>query len=123
MNRLLQVRTKIKGKTAPKTIIERLESYIARALEFFRAKITGTHEGQAADFKLNRLVEQLVDIEAKKKHTLKQEEAQDKAFFSPVEEFAKATADKALVKAGELLNAKVITESSSAVVRAAGCIR
>lgn len=72
VNKLLQVGTRVAPArtTAGKSFAERLQIVWEHVLEFFVGEITKTYQGQLADDKLNSLVSQLVDIEAKKRTTI-----------------------------------------------------
>lgn len=68
-NQMLQVTTesdvgKLRGK---ESFEQRLQRWFSNVLGFFRQRVTKTYAGQLADVKLQTLVGQLVDIEAKKR--------------------------------------------------------
>lgn len=68
-NRLMQQATKVDTRRVAdaRTIGERVQRVFEKILAFFAEKMTHTYAGQRADRKLEALVGQLVDIEAKKK--------------------------------------------------------
>lgn len=102
-----------------KTFAERLQNVFDKILGMFNRAITHTYSGQHADAKLNLLVSRLVDIEAKRKHTLAQEA---KKSNEP------GLIDKTLEGAGDMLkdtamwavNTNVVKNSSSNAVRLTG---
>lgn len=101
------------------TFTERLENIFEKILAFFNEKVTKTYAGQNADEKLEALVGQLVDIEAKKRHLIKRNETRTN-YLAPVEEGAKKVADAVRAKVGEVAGSAFVRNNSLAVVRAAG---
>jgi hypothetical protein len=101
------------------TFTERLENIFEKILTFFNEKVTKTYAGQNADEKLEALVGQLVDIEAKKRHLIKRNETRTN-YLAPVEEGAKKAADAVRAKVGEIAGSAFVRNNSLAVVRAAG---
>lgn len=99
-----------------KTFAERLQNVFDKILGMFNRAITRTYSGQHADAKLNLLVSQLVDIEAKRKHTLAQEakKSNDPGLI-----------DKTMEGAGEMLkdaamwalDTKIVKDSNNNAVR------
>jgi hypothetical protein len=92
-----------------------------RILAFFNEKVTKTYAGQNADLKLEALVEQLVDIEARKRHLIKRRETETN-FLAPVEEGAKNLVENIRTKVGQAAGSDFVRNSSSALVRGAGSI-
>lgn len=121
-NKLLQVATGRDTVKAAKSFTERLQNVFESVLEFFQRKVTHTYRGQNADTKLTALVDQLVDIEAKKRHALAQQAVGDVSFMEPIEDAAKKIADKATNKVLDLLNSPAVRTSGNAFVQAAGAI-
>ena len=101
------------------TFTERLENIFEKIVAFFNEKVTRTFAGQNADEKLEALVGQLVDIEAKKRHLLKRKATQTN-YLLPVEEGAKKASDAIRAKVGEIAGSDFVRNNSLAVVRAAG---
>ena len=99
-----------------KTFAERLQNVFDKILGMFNRAITRTYSGQHVDAKLNLLVSQLVDIEAKRKHTLAQEakKSNDPGLI-----------DKTMEGAGEMLkdaamwalDTKIVKDSNNNAVR------
>lgn len=104
-----------------KTFAERLQNLFDKILGAFNRAITRTYSGQNADTKLNALVSQLVDIEAKRKHTLAQ---------AALRSTDPTMLDKAMEGAGEKLkdaamwavNTDAVKNSSSNAVRLGGSV-
>lgn len=101
------------------TFTQRLENIFEKIVAFFNEKVTRTFAGQNADEKLEALVGQLVDIEAKKRHLIKRNATRTN-FLAPVEEGAKNAADAIRAKVGEVAGSAFVRNNSLAVVRAAG---
>lgn len=74
-NRILQVASNRDTRRIAdgENFAERAQIIFDRILGFFSRMYTRTYEGQPVDSKLAALVDRLVDIEAKRKHTLAQE--------------------------------------------------
>lgn len=120
-NRLLQVGTRIAPvrTTAGKSFAERLQIVWEHVLEFFVGEVTKTYAGQLADDKLNALVGQLVDIEAKKRVTI----ARRAVGMNPM-----AAVERGIKNAGEgvrsgitkAADSEFISKNRSGLVRAMG---
>lgn len=103
------------------SLFDRLVNIYEKVLAFFSEKVTHAFGGQAADEKLEILVGQLVDIEAKKRNTLKATSVTDR-FIAPIERGVKQATDAIREKATAVLGSDMVRESSSAVVRATGTL-
>lgn len=103
------------------TFTQRLENIFEKILAFFSEWTTRTYAGQNVDEKLEALVNQLVDIEAKKRHLIKRQ-ATETNYLAPVEEGVKKAADAARAKVGEIAGAGIIRNNRFATVRAAGSL-
>lgn len=104
-----------------KTLGERLMNIFEKILAFFNEKITRTYAGQQADEKLEALVGQLVDIEARKRHMLKMR-ASTTPILAPVEEGARKALDAVRVKVGEAASSEFVRTNRLALVRGAGAL-
>jgi len=122
-NTLLKRATKVASRKAAQdmTFTEKLESIFERILNFFNEKFTHTYAGQNADAKLEALVGQLVDIEAKKRVLIKKR-ATERSILEPVERGVKALADGIREKAGDLAGSSFVRNNGNAFVQAAGGI-
>ena len=119
-NKLLQMSTEIQmGRVAKAdTLVQKLQALFQNILEMLSNKITGTYGGQRADVKLTKLVSNLVDIEAKKRHRLAMEAAKAS---EPAQKNLVDDASEAVRKGvNNVLNASVIKNSSFRLVRGAG---
>lgn len=120
VNALLQVPTSTGARQGgAKTFAERVQILFEQVLEFFHSSLTRTYGGQRADEKLNTLVSQLVDIEAKKRLTL----ARRATEFNPVanlEAMAKDAADSLRAGVAKAAGSDFIRKHQSAFVRGAG---
>ena len=67
VRKLLNFSTSVATRTSDGTILGWLESILNTVLDWFNGKLTHTFAGQSADTKLVTLVDQLVDIEARKR--------------------------------------------------------
>lgn len=101
------------------TFTQRLENIFEKIVAFFNEKVTKTYAGQNADEKLEALVGQLVDIEAKKRHAIKRNATRTN-YLAPVEEGAKKATDAIRSKVGDIAGSAFVRNNSFAVVRAAG---
>ena len=101
------------------TFTQRLENIFEKIVAFFNEKVTKTYAGQNADEKLEALVGQLVDIEAKKRHAIKRKATRTN-YLAPVEEGAKKATDAIRSKVGDIAGSAFVRNNSFAVVRAAG---
>lgn len=123
-NRLLKRDTSTKGKQAKvMTWADRLQRLFEQVLEFFQEKISRTYSGQPADSKLTTLVDQLVDMEARKRVTLAMRAADGRdGVYGHVETAMDGVAG--LLKAGALkaLDSGVVKNSKSVIVRGAGAL-
>ena len=120
VNNLLKVATENNSRKAinAKTFTERLQIIFENVLAFFQSKVTKTYKGQQADEKLNLLVSQLVDIEAKKRYKLAHP-AQNN-FIEPIEAGVKKAADAVRQKASDIGNSNFVRNNGNTFVRAAG---
>ncbi len=119
-NKLLQMNTEIQmGRVAKAdTLVQKLQAVFQNILEMLSNKITGTYGGQRADVKLTKLVSNLVDIEAKKRHRLAMEAAKASV---PAQKNLVDDASEAVRKGvNNVLNTSVIKNSSFRLVRGAG---
>jgi hypothetical protein len=106
---------------AGQTLSERLMNVFDKIVEFFNQKITKTFGGQAADAKLEALVSQLVDIEAKKRYALKMR-ANGKAIIEPAEDAIRNLAEKTRLKIGDIAASNFVQNSRSGIVQGVGGI-
>jgi hypothetical protein len=121
VNALLKFNTKVDTRRAGagQTITERLENLFEKIVAFFAEKITHAYGGQAADQKLVALVDQLVDIEARKRHAFKLRETTTN-FIAPVEDAVRNASDAARAKISQLAGSDMVRKNKNAFVRAAG---
>lgn len=119
-NKLLQMNTEIQmGRVAKAdTLVQKLQAIFQNMLEFLSNKVTGTYGGQRADVKLTKLVSNLVDIEAKKRHRLAMEAA--KASVPAPKNLVDDASEAVRKGVNNVLNASVIKNSSFRLVRGAG---
>ena len=119
-NKLLQMNTEIQmGRVAKAdTLVQKLQAVFQNILEMLSNKITGTYGGQRADVKLTKLVSNLVDIEAKKRHRLAMEAA--KASVPAPKNLVDDASEAVRKGVNNVLNASVIKNSSFRLVRGAG---
>jgi hypothetical protein len=103
------------------TLFDRLVNIYEKVLAFFSEKVTHVFGGQVADEKLQALVGQLVDIEAKKRHALILKQDGNR-YIDPIERGVKRVTESLREKATAALNSDMVRDSSSAVVRATGTL-
>jgi predicted regulator of Ras-like GTPase activity (Roadblock/LC7/MglB family) len=121
VNKLLRVNTQGTAKKQGKTIMEKLGIFWEGVLEFFHEKVTSTYAGQKADAKLLRLVDQLIDIEAKKRSSLARRAG---AFnlTAPIEAGAKKLVEAGIRKVSDIAGSQLVRNNSSSVVKAVGSV-
>jgi hypothetical protein len=121
-NKLLQRPTAVNRQLpGGASFADKLQALFERILAFFNEKVTKTYAGQNADLKLEALVEQLVDIEARKRHLIKRR-ATETNYLAPVEEGAKKLVEGIRTKVGQAAGSDFVRNSSSALVRGAGSL-
>lgn len=100
---------------------ERLQNIFEKILNFFNEKITHTFQGQDADAKLEILVGQLVDIEAKRRTQIAAR-LQATDYLGPVEE--NVTKVVTNIKNGivKIASSDMVRDSSLSIVRTAGSL-
>ena len=119
-NKLLQRPTAVSRQLpGGASFADKLQALFERILAFFNEKVTRTYAGQSADLKLEALVEQLVDIEARKRHLIKRR-ATETNYLAPVEEGAKKLVEGIRTKVGQAAGSGLVRNSSSALVRGVG---
>ncbi len=118
-NQMLQVATesdvgKLRGK---ESFEQRLRRWFSSVLGMFRERVTKTYAGQLADVKLERLVGQLVDIEAKKRSLLQAK----KGLINPgmVEDGARAITESIRTKIAEAADSEFMRKQTNTAVRVA----
>ena len=100
-----------------KTLLDKLRYLFDKALTLLNGKLTHTTEGMRADDKLKTLVEQLVDIEAKKRRQLLK---QDPSFLAPVANMADSATNAVRKKIVDLANSGPVQNSKNGLVKFAG---
>lgn len=122
-NKLLKFETAAdtSGFGEGKTLFDRMVNVYEKVLAFFSEKMTKAFGGQVADEKLETLVGQLVDIEAKKRHALALKQDGNR-YIDPIERGVKRATESLREKATAALNSNIVRDSSSAVVRATGTL-
>ena len=117
-NKLMQRATKTRpGITG--SFAERLQGIFDAVLNFLHEKITGTYAGQRADIKLDRLVGQLVDIEAKKRLQIARRDGEI-SLRRKIEDVANTVAHEGLLKLADIVDSKYVQGSKYNVVKFAG---
>jgi hypothetical protein len=120
-NKLLQFSTAAEAKAAPKTLADKLQALFERVLQFWQEKVTHTYEGQPANDKLEALVGQLVDIEAKRRRMVTKNELQ-KQFMAPIEDGVKSAFEAVRKKAVKLAQSPTVMNHKSGFVRGGAAI-
>lgn len=119
---LLKFDTERNTKTAgPKSFATRLQDFFEKVLSIFQDKVTKTFGGQAADVKLDALVNNLVDIEAKRRQTLARN-ATKLDIFAPVEAAAVNAAEAARKKIGDIAASNFFKNSKSGIVQGVSAV-
>jgi hypothetical protein len=116
INAALQFNTsRVENKANP-SFAGRLETLFKKILEWFNNKMLHTHAGQRADEKLTELVNQLVNIEAKRKAPM----LEKSSTLAYVEGVLKDSTNKLKEKAEAAGRSDWIRNSKSNVIKAAG---
>ncbi len=103
------------------TFTERLENIFEKIVAFFTEKVTKTFAGQNADAKLEALVGQLVDIEAKKRHLIKRNATRIN-YLAPVEDGARKATEAVRSVVGRAADSDFVRNNRLATVRAVGSL-
>lgn len=103
------------------TFTEKLSAIFERILSWFNGKLTHTYAGQQADAKLTMLVEQLVQIESRRR-LIADRKLKAIDWVGPVEEKAKEVVDAAKQKIETLASSPRVRNASIGVVRGAGAL-
>lgn len=123
-NRLMQQSSGGKKQSsAPKSFADRIQAIFEKMLGFLSEKLTGTYTGQRADIKLETLVSQLVEIEAKKRDKIAR--AATSTDFSPdvlVEKMVGGLVKKVKSGAADLADSDTVRNSKNTFVRLAGSL-
>lgn len=119
VNKLLQMNTAIKGPQGQRSFAVRLQDWFEAILDFFQNKITGTYAGQPAGDKLQTLVTQLVDIEAKRRQQVL---ARDNAFdwTGPIEDSVQELVGGTRKKIVDVLNSPIVRQQTNGYLAGAG---
>jgi hypothetical protein len=120
-NRVLQFATQrdVKRIRDGKTFREKLQLIFEKLLEFFQDKYTKTFNGQRADRKLEALVDQLVDIEAKHRIKLAARLAKQSDWLDSVEGTVKKGSDKLRQGVSAALNSHLARNLPTNTLKAA----
>ena len=113
---LKTLRSKVKAPVGKVGFNERLTNIITGIIDWFGGKLTNTYAGQRTDLKLKALVQQLVKIEARKRHTLEVK----KAFFEPVENTLGALSAKAQAQVTKFASLPYFKQNANGFIRAIG---
>lgn len=103
------------------TLAQRLNALFESILTFFNGKVSGTYAGQPLDSKLKKLVDNLVDIEAKKRHSIKRA-ATATNYLEPVENAVRNTTEALRKKAGAIADSNFVRNSKNGFIAGAGGI-
>lgn len=118
INAALQFNTsRVENKANP-SFAGRLETLFKKILEWFNNKMVHTHAGQRADEKLTELVNQLVNIEAKRKAPM----LEKSSTLAYVEGVLKDSTNKIKEKAEAAGRSDWVRNSKSNVIKAAGSV-
>jgi hypothetical protein len=120
-NTLMQRPSEATPKKKAKSFVQRMQRIFDKILTFFAEKLTHTYSGQPADAKLTRLVEQLVDIEAKRRKTI-EKNLQSNSVADTIEKGTKAATEMAKDLVVKAANTKLIKESRFTVVKLGGSL-
>ena len=103
------------------TFTEKLSAIFEQFLSWFNGKLTHTYAGQQADAKLSMLVEQLVQIESRRR-LIAERKLRAIDWMGPIEEKAKNAVDAAKRKIEEVTSSPRARNASVGVVRGASAL-
>ncbi len=121
MQRATGAASRARRAKAGKTWGERAQIIFENILAYFAERATGTYQGQAADRKLARLVEQLVDIEAKKQLAIARAAA-SKTPLDRAEQFGGTVANGLRAVVLKAAESDLVKNSSNVFVQLAGSV-
>lgn len=109
------------SQTKAKGFFQRLEQLFQNVLSWFEARITKGYSGQQADARVTSLVEQLIDIEARRRESLRKA-ANGFDPMAPIEKTTKKAMEGIRNKIADIGRSKFFKQSKYGVVRAAGSV-
>ena len=118
VNKALKISTSRAPIATSGSFAHRLETLFQKVLEWFNGRLTHTFAGQDADAKLQALVTQLVEIEAKRKEPM----LQKASALDFVENSLKEGAAKLKGKIEKAGRSDWVRDRKSSIVRAAGAV-
>lgn len=118
VNKALKISTSRAPIVTSGSFTHRLEALFQKVLEWFNGRLTHTFAGQDADAKLQALVTQLVEIEAKRKEPM----LQKASALDFVENSLKEGAAKLKGKIEKAGRSDWVRDRKSSIVRAAGAV-
>lgn len=120
-NSMLQISSSTTGKTVKESKLfgERLQLAFQNLLDLFSRKVLHVYAGQQMDEKLGLLVEQLVDIEAKRKASLS-DAAWDVQLLNPMAKTSHQLTEAAKAGIAKLGNSGLFQSSKINTIKAAG---
>lgn len=117
-NKLLQVATARRKAPAGGSFGERLSAIIETVLGWFAGKLTNTFDGQQADQKLTALVNQLVEIEARRKRSL----IKKATILTPLAGLVRDLSETAQAKIEKFGRSGFFQKSGSDIIKASGSL-
>lgn len=112
---------RIKGAQSGETFLETVQRIFGNILAWASFQLTKTNDGQLINEKIETLVSQLVDIEAKKRETLKAA-ANKVNYLAPVEDKIKELSEVGRKKIADIAASGVIQDNASSFVSASGAL-
>lgn len=112
---------RIKDAKNGETFLETVQRLFGNMLAWASSQLTKTNDGQLINEKIETLVTQLVDIEAKKRETLKRR-AEKTNYLAPVEDKVKELTEAGRVKIAEIAGSQTVRDNASSFVSASGAL-
>ena len=122
-NGLLKITAKSRiSKKSGRTFYDRLRDIWSNIVAFINKRLVRIFDGQLVDERLDVLVEQLVDIEARRKQNLKVDSQKVNTYVEAAETKTKKAVEKLSGTLSEVLKSDRIQKSSSGIVRGVGAV-
>jgi hypothetical protein len=110
------------ARAKPKSFAERLQNVLEDVLQYFQKRLGRTFKGQDGDLKLEALVGHLVDIEAKRRASVKLRQTRDLNYLERVEEKSKELGQAARAKIEDMAGKDFFVKNNSAFIRMTGSV-
>jgi len=122
VNDLLKFNTAAKTSRPNATLFDRLMNLYGMVMTFLSDRVTKVYSGQRGDSKLETLVTQLVEMEARKREVLQARQNGQRTLVERFEKSTQGVADTVRTTATAALGSQFVRNNSSNVVRGVGAV-